>query len=170
MHQPSPRARWALVVVVTALVLTTIAWSAWMGALYDAAVERVGADASEQELQQAMTEAVQRKEVQISSFAQSAAWIGGLCGFAGVILGVSSLLRQEPRKITAITSCIIGSSFACCAGVLTLGNMAPPFQPAENGSQDDAAEESAPAPETNPAGSADPSTQGPAGIRVITWK
>jgi len=128
-HMPTSNAAvWALILAITSAVLSILGWFIWWIMITNKAIEKVGMDASQEELSRAVQEILLSGSVPISPFASAAAILGALCGITGIILAVRSLLQQQARKGMAITACILGVLFTCCQSSLIMTKLNPDWR------------------------------------------
>jgi hypothetical protein len=88
------------------------------------AMEKVGRNASQAELEQALQEVINEGmragTLPVSSFTYAAILIGTLSGIGGLILAALALTHQERRKTMAILSIVISCCFLGCQMPLIL--------------------------------------------------
>lgn len=119
-------AKWALLCAVTCACLSVLAWFTYMSVATTALYEKLGLDPgapppSQQEMAEAWQDMWHKGEAPKSPYAASAAWVGIVCGLAGVVLAVRALMGGAGRKGIAIAACIVSICFLFCqSGVLLL--------------------------------------------------
>lgn len=120
----SSYAPWGLVLSITCAVLCILGYLSWMITIATKAMEKVGRNASQAELEQALQEVINEGmragTLPVSSFTYAAILIGTLSGIGGLILAALALTHQERRKTMAILSIVISCCFLGCQMPLIL--------------------------------------------------
>jgi hypothetical protein len=115
----SPSAGWALALAIISALLAVFGWIAWFGSIVGPVMEKLGPSPTEQEIQKEFQELVSSGQVPPNPTVAVIGIVGLLCAIGGVVLGIWSILRSEPRRIMAVIACVIGACFLFCQVVLT---------------------------------------------------
>ncbi|UCD29497.1 MAG: hypothetical protein JSV03_03175 [Planctomycetota bacterium] len=116
----------AIMALVLAIICTVLCFLGWIETtiiLSNLVYEKVGLNASDEQMRQAIQEIVAGGNIPTSPLAASASIIGAICGLGGLILAIKSLLQQETRKGIAIAACIISACFMCCQLPIIMTNL-----------------------------------------------
>lgn len=152
-YRPSERvgsAGWALTLSVLGALVAVGVSLVWLGMFGGKVMQRTGPEATQEEVNRIVQELVAKGETPRHPALAGAATAAALASIAGLVLGVRSLVRQEPRRGLAIAACILGAMFLICQMMLMLmivgapaqaqpqpDSAAPADEPASEGRQDD---------------------------------
>lgn len=134
--QPGPRgggsAVGAFILTLVGTLIATAGYIALMGSYILTVQERLGPNATPQQIEDAMRQMMADGQLQlVSPVAAGFFAVGSLFGIVGLILAIRSLLRQEARRGLAIAACILGACITFCQilpmlGALTAPSTVPP--------------------------------------------
>ncbi len=108
-------APWALTLALMSAGLCGFGTIAWMGHLAVALESKTGPNATHEEVQKALQEEMLSGRVRMLSPTSTMLFgVGLICGVAGLVFSIQSLVRQENRRAMAIVACVISLCFAAC--------------------------------------------------------
>ena len=113
----------ALVLAIICAGLCLVGWLILMGTLASLAMEKAGKDATPEQINHAIMNILTSGQAPTNPLVTAAAFIGVICGLAGLLLAVRSLLSQEARKGMAVAACIISACFICCQFIIIMTNL-----------------------------------------------
>lgn len=119
-------AGWALALTILGAVGLIGLALIWTMVLMKGAIDKVGPNATQAQLQQAFNEQIYSKgDAQHLPGLALAGVAAMLASIGGLVLAARSLVRQEPGRGMAIAACILGGVFLFCQ-VLTISAMVGP--------------------------------------------
>jgi hypothetical protein len=111
---------WALLLAIASALLSIIGVFIWFAVVGQLALDRVGPNATEQQLQQALQEIMIRRGAPANPAAATVLLVGTFCGIVALVLGIRSLIGREGRTGRAIAACVIAAVFVFCQIMLML--------------------------------------------------
>jgi len=115
----------AFVLTLVGTLIATAGYIALMGSYMLTVQAKLGANATPQQIEDAMREMMASGELQpVAPAAVAFFAVGSGFGIVGLILAIRSLLRQEGRRGLAIASCILGACITLCQILPMLGALA----------------------------------------------
>ncbi len=118
-------AGWALTLALAGAAVAIGVGLVWFVMLLGLAMDHAGPNATQAELERAWQEIVAKGQAPRSPGLAGAAVAAVLASAAGLVLGVRSLVRQEPGRGLAIAACVVGALFVFCQLLLMLALVAP---------------------------------------------
>jgi len=104
----------ALALSIASAVLSIIGCVIWYIMIIQMVIGRIGSDASEDQFFEEYMKILSSKTAPIHPVPVALLVVGTLCGMAGLVLAVRSLLRRERRQVMALVACIIATCFVLC--------------------------------------------------------
>jgi hypothetical protein len=123
--RPSGSAGWALGLTIAGAVTLVGLMMVWMGLVYKAAMDTAGPNATQAELQRVVEDNYLHGHFPHATGLVMTGVAAMLASVGGLILGVRSLVRQEPGRGMAITACILGGIFLFCQMLMLVTLAAP---------------------------------------------
>ncbi len=111
-------AGWALTLAIVSAVLAFVGGMVWAVTVSSVIMDRLGPNASQAEITREYQQMLLNKTLPQSPFTSMAAIVGLLCAIGGLILGLRSLARREPRRGVAIAAVAVSVVFLMCQVLL----------------------------------------------------